>query len=960
MNLRFWLTNRVLWGLAVLLVVVGLWEFRWKPQYRPFYEQGVLAYQRGDYATAAAQLQRAYEVAPNAVDVIVMMGWTNLKLRRLNEAEFFFRRAIAIEPRTEEAQLGAAYVALESGRGAVDTSILQRILAARGASPSLKMLSAGVFQRQGRYFEAATLFQELRSDREYGPGAQAALEEMFGTRGFSDRIPAALPPLRRPEELQVRFRAGDGAMWQQGSEGWEPFYVAGVNLGPAAPGFYPGAPPNDGALYAAWLRQADQMNANVVRVYTLLPPAFYRAFHHYKRAGGRMALYQQVWIGDPPGGDLYERGFVEESRAEIRYVIDALHGRGLVPQKIARGSGVFEHDIAGHVGAILLGREVEPSVALRTNQRNPGKRSYQGRFISVRDATATEVWFAEMLDYLIAYQQDTYNWQHPVAVVNWPPLDPLHHPTEAPLADEVRFRIRRGEPLAQPSGIEDDSDVVSIDEAKFTAGTEFTAGLFASYHVYPYWPDFLLHEPRYLAARDGEGPNPVLAYLRDLGARIPHPLVITEFGIPNSIGNSHFHPYGWHHGGHSEQEQAEIVRRLARTIREAGCAGGIVFALIDEWYKHNWLTTPFQKPIDRAALWLNELDPEQRYGMVGYRSGKWRLFAGDAAAWEKEATLYRAPPAGRSADPWAGARHIEQVQAAADEAFLYLRLKVGCLDCAGAAGRRTPPRFDRAAYAVALNTTPGLSGLQRLPFTSPIVEAGANFLLVLGEPEVTRLLVADSYHPYQLVPRPGAPGETELGFRRGFTPSRQAQGRFEEHIVETNRRRFARDGRVFPGRRYSRSLLLRGTGDPTSPDFDSRAEWYADAARDHIVVRIPWGKLFITDPSSRQAFFGFDDNLKPRTIPSSGIQVTVFALQPDADPADLSAMKVAGVLPAASAGRIAEPVRFAWSRWDEVQAEMYLKKVYYEMQSEFRDYRHSPPGAAAVPARGAGSGERAR
>jgi tetratricopeptide (TPR) repeat protein len=960
MRLRFWATNRVILGLLALFILVGFWEFRWKPQYRPFYEQGVLLYQRGDYEGALQQLERAYEIAPNSVDVIVMMGWSNLKLRRMNEAEFYFHRAIRIDARTEEAQMGAGFVALETGRGTIDAAVLRRIMEGRGADPNLMILSAGAMQRQGEYFEAAAVYQELRNDRHYGHSARAALEEIFGIKGFNDAIPTELAPLDPPAETQLRFRAGEGSIWRQGKDGWERFYVAGVNLGPAAPGFYPGDPPNDGAMYSAWLRQADQMNANTLRLYTLLPPAFYRAYRHYKQGGGRMALYQQIWVGDPPGKDLYDPRFVEETKAEIRYAVDAMHGRGSVPWKNARGSGIFEHNIAEHVGALLLGRELEASVAIRTNILNVGKRGYEGRFVSVSDAHATEVWFAEMLDYLIAYQMDTYNWQHPVAIVNWPPLDPLHHPTEAPIAEEVRFRIRRGEPLAMPKDIEDDNDTVAIDEAKFTATADFKAGLFASYHVYPYYPDFLLNEPRYLRARDSQGPNPMFGYLRDLRERIPHPLVITEYGIPDSIGISHFHPYGWHHGGHTEQGQAEIVARLARTIREAECAGGIVFALVDEWYKQNWLTRPFQKPEERTALWVNKLDPEQRYGLLGYHSSKWNLFANDPAAWQKETTLYSTPPAARTADPFDGARRIERVQAAADEAFLYLRLKVGCLDCGGRGAKPGELRFDQASYAVALNTTPGITGIQQMPFGGLSLRHGANFLVVLGGPGNSRVLVADSYNPYQIMPRPGVPGETELSFRRSFTPTMQGTGTFEEQVIETNRRRFARDGRVFPAQRYSRSVMRQGSGKPSAPDHDSLAEWYADVARAEILVRIPWGKLYITDPSSKQAFYGFDEQVQVRTIPSSGVEITVFALRPHEDPQDLSAMEVTASFPSAAAGRIQDPVRFTWPVWHEVvQPEPYQKKVYYELQKKFREYQLHPP-AAGNAVRAAGSPGSAR
>ncbi len=152
-------------------------------------------------------------------------------------------------------------------------------------------------------------------------------------------------------------------MWRLSGQGWEKYYVAGVNLGPGAPGYTPGEPPLDGQMYAGWLRDVERMNANVLRAYTLLPTSFYRAFRHSVEAGSHLQLYQQIWISVPPDNNLYDQKFVEQSKSEIRYIVDALHGRADVPRKRARGSGIYVNDVSGQVAALLFGREIEPSIA---------------------------------------------------------------------------------------------------------------------------------------------------------------------------------------------------------------------------------------------------------------------------------------------------------------------------------------------------------------------------------------------------------------------------------------------------------------------------------------------------------------------------------------------------------------------------------------------------------------------
>ena len=114
--MRSWWRNRVVIGLAVFLCAVGAWDFHFKPQFRPMYERGVVLYRGAQYEDALREFAEAYRVASNEPEVIVMLGWTNLKLRRYEEARFYFQRARRLDPRNDEGQLGMAFLAWHSGQ----------------------------------------------------------------------------------------------------------------------------------------------------------------------------------------------------------------------------------------------------------------------------------------------------------------------------------------------------------------------------------------------------------------------------------------------------------------------------------------------------------------------------------------------------------------------------------------------------------------------------------------------------------------------------------------------------------------------------------------------------------------------------------------------------------------------------------------------------------------------------
>jgi hypothetical protein len=87
MKILGYVKNRVMLGMLLFFVAVGAWEFRFKPQYRPIYEQAIVSYQSKKYDEALEKIKTAYAIAPNAVDVMILIGWVNLKLNEFSEAE---------------------------------------------------------------------------------------------------------------------------------------------------------------------------------------------------------------------------------------------------------------------------------------------------------------------------------------------------------------------------------------------------------------------------------------------------------------------------------------------------------------------------------------------------------------------------------------------------------------------------------------------------------------------------------------------------------------------------------------------------------------------------------------------------------------------------------------------------------------------------------------------------------
>ena len=715
-----------------------------------------------------------------------------------------------------------------------------------------------------------------------------------------------------------------------------------MNLGPGLPGRYASDPPVLVEDYLGWFEQISSLGANTVRTFSILPPAFYRALRRHNETPEQPRLYlvQEVWLADSPDTNLFQSSVVSSSRRGIANTIDVIHGQGDLPVRPGYGGGLYVVDVSEYVLGILIGREWEPNLVVSNNAANSGHNSYQGRFVSLRQGNATEEWLARMLDYSAQYETLKYNQQTPIGIVNWPALDPLRHPTEACLLEEYEFRRRLGETLTPPGPDEivDDNDTVSVDDTRFEKSSELVSGLFAAYTVFPYFPDFVYREPAYLNVRDDQGPNPYLGYLRALKQHYQDmPLLAGGYGISSSLGVARFHPYGMNHGGLTEQEQGAALARMTRNLDEAGWAGGLITEWQDEWYRSSWLTRPLSIPPERGILWYNKLDPDQNLGLWTFDprgdAQYWSAFTG----WNQTTPLYLKDrgPIRPLNDGWDTERTLRSLSVSSDEAFVYLRLQLGNLR----ADPNNLPNFGQAQYLIGINTSPGRFGSRVQPGLAPQVRSdpGANFLIHLADGRA-QLLVASNYNPRELRPISGLPANVALSYRIPFRPQVEEWSGFEEILVEINRRRFGRDGRMFPPQRYSLSQLRYRA--PGQAD-DTLATWTADYSGNALIFRLPWPMLSVTDPSSRRVLSGTEGGPEFMTAETAGIQLFAVSFRPG-DPVEFSLFPLGGVpatdsLPVLDENGSFQGLRnYTWAKWDSISKNGRWKAGYTSLQQAFQ------------------------
>lgn len=394
---------------------------------------------------------------------------------------------------------------------------------------------------------------------------------------------------------------------------YRPLLLKGINLGSSPPGYFPGeiayaVEDKSAGTYEKWIRQMSDAGFNSIRVYTLHPPVFYEKLAEYNQRNPDkpLLLFQGIWLDEIEDGqnpDDYDLIIRSESfKNGIREVIDCVHGNNDISFRAGRAYGKYLTDVSRWTAGYIIGREIMAQEVDSTNFFHPEMTSYSGFQFSIVEASASEVFVTEMLDEVVSYEALNYESRRPVSISSWPTLDPLIHPVSA------------------------DEDVASFDIYRIE-GKDQQAGIFACYHAYPYYPNFISQQPSYQTFEDEEGANSYLGYLTDLKDHYSGiPLVIGEFGVPSSWISAHQSYSNMDHGGYSEIQQGEKNMRMMRNIFTAGCAGGFMFSWMDEWFKPTWLVAYLEAYgfksgsvlIPTRQLWHNLASPEQNFGLLSF------------------------------------------------------------------------------------------------------------------------------------------------------------------------------------------------------------------------------------------------------------------------------------------------------------------------------------------------------
>lgn len=538
---------------------------------------------------------------------------------------------------------------------------------------------------------------------------------------------------------------------------------------------------------------------------------------------------------------------IKDVKKDLRDLVNIIHGNAKVEKRVGHAYGTYTRDISKYVIGWILGIESDQSLVEGTRDANKHVTSYSGDYLSCEKVEPYEVFWCEIGDYALKYEDEKYHMQRPVSYSNWPTADVMKHPNE-PLSKE---------------------DAISLTVDDLNAQNKFKTGIFASYHVYSYYPNFMFSEESYCSYKDESGKiNTYLGYLKDLIAHNKCPVLIAEFGIPASRGVTHVNPItGFNQGGVSARQHGEMLVSMFKDIKKSKCAGGLVFVWEDEWFKRTWNTMDYTNS-DYRAYWNDVQTSEQHFGLAEYISTECDLIPvldGELDEWSKKDIIFE--------------KNDTKIYVKCDSTYVYIAIQDKKAD------------FDKKGNNLYFDINPntGCGNYGDIKLSSD-----ADFILHIEEKNKTRLLVdpdSDSYVRAE-------PDWEKLNLVKDKKDS------FHQiYLITDKSLLYPQTKKRLPVQKSETGLLHFGKVDVDDDIGDVLTDFYY---KKHVFeVRIPWGLLGFSAPSVKEINY----SSKNTTLKVDGINIGYIL-----------------------ANKNIGEKQFKWDSWEHASYRHHLRQSYYILQ----------------------------
>ncbi len=408
---------------------------------------------------------------------------------------------------------------------------------------------------------AAVIFALVSCDNENGNTDSSEIDSPVSsapeTPTVTDGYPEHQNTIAAPNtgSKTVNFVAAEGGMYRLEKDEWKFSYIKGVVICSFEPSSGRTGQNITYATYMDWFKKISDMNANTVRVKSVMNQAFYEALYNYNAENAKQPLYllHDIHIDNPEKYNT-AAALCDAFKEKTDEVLSAVHGNAN-EKRSSNNSKARSGDVSSYVAGFIFSADFTPEIISRINSSKADK-SYSGSFfVTGEGASIFETALAKSGEYLALSERDTYSRQTPVAFLNKPETDTL-------MGAETGFSSENIKP-----------------------GEEFVAGIFAAASVF-----VQDDSSAYGKAEYGEYVNPSTgkpdryrAYISALKSKYSVPVIVAETGASTSRVRGAENESEQRFAGLSEDEQGKLLAEMIKSIAKESCAGSVIMSWQDDW-----------------------------------------------------------------------------------------------------------------------------------------------------------------------------------------------------------------------------------------------------------------------------------------------------------------------------------------------------------------------------------------
>lgn len=585
------------------------------------------------------------------------------------------------------------------------------------------------------------------------------------------------------------------------TDGYQDFSIRGIRLSSYYPKYEINKSDINKNKVLNWLEKIKDLNANTILVPYIQPPGFYSAICEYNLTHKEpIYLIHEISLEANTINkthNAFDEKFYNELKKQIKKTIDSVHGYTLtISDNIHKG--VYLKDISKFNLGYIIGNNTFPELVSITNAKNKEIKEYKGKYYSINDATAFEVFITEILDYSRNYETAKYKQHSLLSYLTTIETDPFIHDNESNLTKYANIDLGKIESINNDN-------------------------LFISFIAQPNDPDFMDFE--YMV--DNNSDNFYSAYLKKISDHYNNPIVITEIGVSSSRGKSKINlSKGYDRGNYNEIEQGNLLIQLLDLIKQSNITGVFIDSFQDNWGRISSFNLRRYINEDISNYWFDAQASDEAFGLIAFETKDSNNFAtvdGNVNEWKNTKEIIN------------DKEIILKVKA--DTSYLYLMVN------------KKDWSYQEDDIFIAIDTVKDIGSNYHDDGTKFNVDA--EYIIEITGINTSRIIVNSRYNIFDYLYK----YNENLLDKQIEIPA--ADSNIFSSIYLLNRRPFIlrKNNSVESAIYYETGKLTHGNVLSSSEDYNSLADFNKED--DYVEIRIPWTIINFTDPLNKKALGDF-------------------------------------------------------------------------------------------------------